>query len=837
MKKFSSDEQKNEREKGANQRSNNLRQWLNRRGLRFNLLFLVIGVSLAVTLTLSVTLYYFQNQQLLSNAQSGMMMVSNTFESNLRHAMLSRDVSMMESLIQDIAKEPRVESLQLLNDQGVVKFGSDQSMQNQQIPLTDAQCQLCHQTGDPATNKSFVFTTDSGHEVLLNVNLIENEPVCYECHEPENKILGLLLFEMSMASIYDQFTASFWRTALIVISALILLLLLIIPALEKRIIRPVKALSKGMADVSDGNFDYQVKPVYQDELGDLAMSFDRMRDQLKSTLTQRDQRENELAILYRVGQTAAQLHDLQAIMDFTLTTIVSGLGMADSLIFLLDESEQRYMLRAYDGITPQQVEILEERRRSGFDFIQQVAESQKELFIPNLDLDKRVEWIWNDLKERSYISFPLISHGKVVGVMETITQSGHILTSNEVEFLKAVGQQIGTAIDNELLLEVARQNELESTTLYRFGITISKSLALRDVLNAVAESARELVHADIGLASLFEEDSREVEIRAAAGLRSARLIGKRRMINEEYGGTDLLKGKALFSHLRSRENLNRINQNLSPEDQIIDYLTVPMMRGEHFVGCIEVLSHQSRRFTKREAQVLERLGYHVVVTIENAMLYNQMRYMAALEEQGRLARELHDHLAQSVGFLNVKASITENLLANHKIDEARESLKELKRVAKNVFIDVREGVFNLRTAASTRIGLLPTLQEYLNEYRDTYHLDVQLSVEGNEPFEFAAEIANQLLRVIQEALTNIRKHSQTNKARVHCTYGNQVAQFVIEDDGIGFELGAISQKNGQHFGLQIMRERIFSVGGTLEYDSSPGKGTRIIIEIPMMNQD
>ena len=818
MKTTNTVEKKNESKTGAVKRSNRFREWLNRRGLRFNLLFMVIGVSLIVTMTLSFTLYYFQNQQLLSNAQSDMLMVSDTFKTNLRHAMLTRDISMIDTLVQDIAKEPRVESLQLLNDQGVVKFSSNPSLVNQQIPLTNAQCQLCHQSGDPATNKSFVFTRDTGHEVLLNVNLIENQPACYECHDPENRVLGLIMFDMSMAGIYDQFTTSFWRTALIVFAALVLLLLLIIPALEKRIIRPVEMLSKGMADVSLGNFNYEVKPVYQDELGNLALSFDRMRDQLKSTLSQRDQREKELAILYRVGQTSAQLHDLQAIMNFTLKTIVSDLGMADSLIFLWDDGEQRYTLRAYDGVTKEQVALLEERRRTGFDFILQVAESQKELFIPNLEVDKRVDWIWNNLKDRSYISFPLISHGKVVGVMETITRNGHILTSNEVEFLKAIGQQIGTAIDNELLLGVARQNELESTTLYRFGITISKSLALRDVLNAVAQSAMELVHADIGLASLFDEDSQEVEIRAAAGLRSARLVGKRRKIDDDYGRSDLLKGKPLISHLRSRENLERINQKLSPEDRISDYLTVPMMRSDHFVGCIEVLSHQPRRFTKREAQLLERLGYQVVVAIENAMLYNQMRYMAALEEQGRLARELHDHLAQSIGFLNVKASITENLLTNNKIDEARESLKELKRVAKNVFVDVREGVFNLRTAASTRIGLLPTLQEYLAEYRETYNLDVQLSVQGNEPFEFAAEVANQLLRVIQEALTNIRKHSQTNKAWVRCTYGNQVAQFIIEDDGVGFELGAISQKNGQHFGLQIMRERIFGVGGTLEYE-------------------
>ena len=222
-----------------------------------------------------------------------------------------------------------------------------------------------------------------------------------------------------------------------------------------------------------------------------------------------------------------------------------------------------------------------------------------------------------------------------------------------------------------------------------------------------------------------------------------------------------------------------------------------MMRGDKLIGCIEVISHKPRRFLEREAQLLERLGYHVVVALENAMLYNQLRYVAALEEQGRLARELHDHLAQAVGYLNVKASITENLLAGNKVEEARQSLVELKRVAKNVFIDVREGVFNLRTAASTRIGLLPTLREYLAEYSDTYRLDVQLMVEGEDPFEFSSEVANQLLRVIQEALTNIRKHSQVNKASVRCNYSDNQATFIIEDEGVGFDIDNLEKPNGQ----------------------------------------
>ncbi len=423
------------------------------RFLRFDLLFIVVGVSLLVILTLALVLYLLQNRQLVRNAQTGMKLISDTVEINLEHAMISRDMAVIEEVVKGISAEPRVESIKILNDQGGVAFSSNAIQIGEKIKQTNPQCQLCHATGDPSTNKSFVYKAESGHEVLLNVNLIENRETCYQCHEPENEILGLIVMEMSLAGVYDQFTASFWRSAILASAALLLLVLLIVPALEKRIIRPVRELTKGMAAISNGDLNYVASVVNQDELGDLANSFDRMRIQLKITLTQRNQNEKELAILYQVGQTASQLHDLQAIMDFTLNIVVNKLGLADSLIFLWDESLQYYTLRAYDGISPEQVALIEERRRAGYDFIQQVADADKELFVPNLENDKRVNWTWENQKERSYISFPLKSRGKVVGVMEAVTQNGHILSAQEVEFLKAIGQQIGSAIDNELLLE------------------------------------------------------------------------------------------------------------------------------------------------------------------------------------------------------------------------------------------------------------------------------------------------------------------------------------------------------------------------------------------------
>lgn len=809
---------------------------LARRGLRFDLLTLVVGISSLVLIILVTFLYIMQHRQLVKIAEQNLAVVSNTVEANLQHAMISRDTVMFENLVREMSEVPEITSLQVLNDNGTVKFSTDENIVGKQISISDPVCQHCHQSNIIDTNKSFLFTNESNKRVLVNVNLIENKPACYECHDPSNTLLGLFITQMSLTGLNEQLIGSFWQTVLLVIVAMLVLVFLIVPRLERWIIRPVTNLTKGVTAISEGNLDYQVESRTNNEIGRLANSFDRMREQIKKSNKLRDQRENELSILFQIGHTASQLHDLSEIFNYSLDILMEKLAMADSLIFLWDETKQRFELSASKGVTQEQLETLEERRRSGYDFIQQVGESREELFISNLAEDKRVEWIWEDLENRSYLALPLLSRGKVVGVLETISQSGYILTEREVEFFKTIGQQIGAAINNELLINESKKSELEARTLYRFGMRISQSLALKEVLDEIAKSAKLIMDTDIGAVCLYDERTEELEVRSVAGKGSQGILRKRIKISEEENNYQLLEGKPVFSRLKNPRTLNWINNNLSNDAEMREYLAVPMSRGENFVGCIVILSKILRNFGEKESQLLERLGYVGVIAIENAMLYNQMKYMAALEEQGRLARELHDHLAQAVGYLNIKASIIEKNIENGKVEEAKTNLKELKKVAKSVFVDVREGVFNLRTSASPLVGLFPTLQEYLAEYRETYQLDVELVVEEDELMEFTPEVANQLLRVIQEALTNVRKHSQASKVWVKCKSMQDQALFTIEDNGIGFVPKSVDKKNGQHYGLKIMQERIGSVGGVLEFESAPGKGTRILIRLPFEDE-
>ena len=272
---------------------------------------------------------------------------------------------------------------------------------------------------------------------------------------------------------------------------------------------------------------------------------------------------------------------------------------------------------------------------------------------------------------------------------------------------------------------------------------------------------------------------------------------------------------------------------LIKDEAIASILAVPLFRGMRFLGVLKVISRQPNFFITRDELLMKRLANQVVVSIENAQLYRQLHYMAVLEERDRLARELHDHLAQGLGYLKVKSAITDDLLSDGNIEESRSSLLELKKAIQILYTDVREEIFNLRTSATDRMNFFSALQEYLEDYRTHYHLDVDLLVENECVSIFPSDVTGQLFRIIQEALTNVRRHSNANKVMIKCKQSNNQVRFSIEDNGQGFFPDQTNKKDGQHYGLLIMRERAESISGSLELDSHPGKGTRVIVRVPI----
>jgi two-component system sensor histidine kinase DegS len=160
----------------------------------------------------------------------------------------------------------------------------------------------------------------------------------------------------------------------------------------------------------------------------------------------------------------------------------------------------------------------------------------------------------------------------------------------------------------------------------------------------------------------------------------------------------------------------------------------------------------------------------------------------------------------------------------------------MKQATRQIYTDTREAIFHLRNTVSSGADLLPLLNEYLAEYSAHYGLEAHLVVSDGLDAVFPTEVALQLSRIIQEGLTNIRKHARAQHAWVRFERQAGSIRIEIEDDGCGFDRTALGPDGGEHFGLQIMRERAESVGGTVELRSQSGSGTRVIIRLPAQIQ-
>jgi len=221
----------------------------------------------------------------------------------------------------------------------------------------------------------------------------------------------------------------------------------------------------------------------------------------------------------------------------------------------------------------------------------------------------------------------------------------------------------------------------------------------------------------------------------------------------------------------------------------------------------------------------------------------QRQRLAVLEERERIGQDLHDDLGQIMGYIAVQTQAIQEHLEDTEADVLRAMLARVLQAAQRASADLRTYILGIRSpSVPTTPDFVVALQAFRQEMRASHGLDVQLSLpDGN--ITVLPHVETQLLRIVQEALVNVRKHAGVQVARVIVTLHLDEVQVVIADDGVGFDApsylpGVVLQdpihmnKSRAGFGLDIMRERAASVGGSLEVRSAPGAGTQVIVRVP-----
>ncbi|MCL6589589.1 MAG: response regulator [Firmicutes bacterium] len=238
--------------------------------------------------------------------------------------------------------------------------------------------------------------------------------------------------------------------------------------------------------------------------------------------------------------------------------------------------------------------------------------------------------------------------------------------------------------------------------------------------------------------------------------------------------------------------------------------------------------------TDRQGQTNGRLLLlHDITEVKKAQdeISRQQRFSAMLEERERLARELHDSLGQVFGYINVQGQALRKLISGNQLGLADDYLQKMIAAAKEAHAEVRGFIQDGMAPLLAEKGLVVALEELVQKFKANYGLETKFSDFREARRGLADPVADaQILRIVQEALNNTGKHAEASQVQIIIEDSSAGLRITVADDGKGFEPGAV---NGlKSFGLRIMRERAAEAGGRLMISSSPGRGTRVVIEIP-----
>lgn len=248
------------------------------------------------------------------------------------------------------------------------------------------------------------------------------------------------------------------------------------------------------------------------------------------------------------------------------------------------------------------------------------------------------------------------------------------------------------------------------------------------------------------------------------------------------------------------------------------------------MGVFNLYFDDTRPTDESERQLLATLGQQLGTAIDNLRLQAREREMAVSEERTLLARELHDSIAQSLAFLNLQAQMLDETIGRGDEAEMRAILAMIRQGVQESYDDVRELLVHFRTRVGAQQDLDAAIDAALRRLAEQTGIATDLDIQGDgAPLDPQSE--TQLLYIVQEALSNVRKHANAHTVTVLLRRGLEGLSVTVRDDGVGFDPEHPADDGQAHIGLQIMKERAAGIGAQFFVRSSRGKGTEIRLDL------
>ncbi len=548
-------------------------------------------------------------------------------------------------------------------------------------------------------------------------------------------------------------------------------------------------------------------------------------------------RAGQLAAINEFAHRIVALHDAGDLLRTAADLIHESFGYNFVAVFLRDTDEPDLVLRAHSPRV--NGSILQDLRipigRVGI--VGDVAEKAEPALVGEVSQDQRYYGTPDTASTHSELAVPIVHEGSVIGVLDVQSPEPFAFDSHDLTTLTTIGDQISIALENVRLLDEERDRSRALALMLSTTRAAGSSLVLDEVLERLAAGIAEAASAASCTIYLLDEESRDF-------VPAVSVVDDRPVPNQlTYNGVSLpIDHSPVIRHMLEEQQpvvcccphpAAEAGAALRAIVGGMPALMVPLVARGQVLGMALVASGDERRaFSDDQIRLAQGVADSAALAVENASLYARSQGLAVAEERGRLAQEIHDGLAQGLTAISLQLDLADAYLPA-KPDKAAEKVRRALELTRTNLEEARRSVLDLRAARLQEVPLPDALRRLAQRFVDESGIETEFGADSLSG-RLSARVEMGLLRIAEEALDNIRRHSAAGQVRMLLQAQDGQVTLAIEDDGVGFDpqIAGRAAQQGTGFGLVGVRERARLLKGSLSIQSAHGHGTKLTVTVP-----
>lgn len=391
---------------------------------------------------------------------------------------------------------------------------------------------------------------------------------------------------------------------------------------------------------------------------------------------------------------------------------------------------------------------------------------------------------------------------------------------------------VAISIISHIIVRLSQEKQ-KLVSLFEASQEMNESIEINDVIGGIEKAVKKVIGVTFG--AIYIKHMSKLEMEKVFGYRvedyHALYVMFANLMVEKVKETNKTELVSQYSISRI-EQFDHISEEQKNTFAKISMLAVPLTVENDLVGIIVVGKERANSFFEADKTVLQTLANQASIAIKNSHLVKERERSILLEERNRLAREIHDGLAQSIAGANMQVDMCSRYF-DEKPQEVKKWLSEILHTLRKSLKDIRQSIYQLKPSPTHALGLEKAIMKKVEEFQLSTNISCEVQVKG-QPYTLPFTVEESVYHIVSEALQNVYKHAAATTVKIILHFKNDQLSVYVRDNGKGFLLAEVIQQNeGKHFGLLNMNELSTKHGAAFHVHSRPDKGTEIVVNIPL----